>query len=308
MIALPIFYFKDKIEIPDILALTETANNYVKEIEKPSWIIENLAEIFKTVEKFGSDLGFDIRNRIPDSSRIHLFEDKEFVKLSKNLGASIISKGFSRPVNREVLVDTEKDILEKQETVGYMHGFSELCCRIAHELIHLITYIEVCVNKNGLIDYSRYGFFDTIGNNFKLFNEGLTELTKFYLIKNYWRNSALLKKLSGLDRKKMNVAYPLSTVLVDMILEKMVNKINIPYKDILNLFQGYQIENPMEGIKYLENTLGKKETNILAGLDVQDIENTAYYLKLEPLYIELGLEEQFIILNKDPGYRFIEKL
>src|SRR3989338_8203332 len=103
MIALPIFYFKDKIEIPDILALTETANNYVKEIEKPSWIIENLAEIFKTVEKFGSDLGFDIRNRIPDSSRIHLFEDKEFVKLSKDLGASIISKGFSRPVYHEVL-------------------------------------------------------------------------------------------------------------------------------------------------------------------------------------------------------------
>jgi hypothetical protein len=245
---------------------------------------------------YGDYLGINLFNRLPHDIEVLFLSPEKYVELVKNEYPYI-------PTDSHAFCNMDKYIYINDIT---NRTLEQKLKTLTHELIHAISYVEPYRNENNHLRFHRIGFEATDTSKYGLLDEGMVELTTWFIIKNYWNKHELLNEYVPKSHSELRVNYANMVVLLDMIISKISKINNQSYLDILKIFQQSHIQNPTIGLKMFESALGDDGIKLLENILDESLNNDANFVKLVD---QLPLKDEFKLIQDGSGvYKFWDKL
>ena len=213
-------------------------------------------EIKSWIRKEGEALGFDLSNRLPGTTYLHLFNPDDYAQILQSRHADPSSVAFR--YGKLLLVEVNG---------GYAF---RLPSTLQHELLHAASYgkfkiIEQDTRPTKVIN-SQLGFWEVANDDFLTFNEAFNELVNLRISGKYWKQStSILSK--PVDAPSRNVvAYLTQVCLVDAILEKLAKTSGQTYDEVFDLLEKDYFTGGTQEVKKIEEMMGKEDWGKLRGL------------------------------------------
>lgn len=245
---------------------------------------------------FGKLLGIDLADKLPQRDSIYLLNNTQYVNYIKSNKRSepFDSHGFAINYLKKVVVNysTRPSAFYQLKT-------------LTHEVCHIIEFSEYFFKSDGNVCYKQQGFTKYNPNKFEYFSEAFTELTAWYVIKNFWKQNNTLAKFVPRDKSDIRIIYSNMLIIWDMLISYVAKKTGENYIQTLNQLQRYYISDPSGGIKFLQSIFGPYIYE-LENIKVKDIEDDDTFVTFVK---KLPLQREFEEVNDGKGiYKFYNKL
>lgn len=217
--------------------------------------------IVNAAKDFGDYLGVDLSSRMPSVDSLFVFAHKQFKTMMGQLvnegiiGFGVTSCGFNLPYKRQIFSAAAENTITDSTWVG-----------INHELVHLLSYHEYTTEGRIPIHTTKSGFIDYKENMFIGLTEAMTDITSFFIIKNFWPKYKELEFASKIALADRKVGYYDVLVILDLLLDKLAVKSCASRANVSNILQKSFVQNPYDGIDFLRKNLEPKELMFLANL------------------------------------------
>ncbi len=210
----------------------------------------------KTLCLFAKHIGLDVSNRVLSSSRVITCTRDEYNSLSKKFGVNESSMAFYDGVWRVIWIQKSS------------FNTPAFYLRLNHELIHATSFFEIKFDE--AVDGFRrtqLGLFrlqdDT--NNWRYFNEAITEMLSIHIAKRYWR-SPLPDLRKRFRDHSVNISYPDQIVLVHELIKVLSLRKNVRYKKMFYYFVRAMFTGDLSSLELIKEELGEKVYRAYANL------------------------------------------
>ncbi len=196
-------------------------------------------------------LGFDVKNSMPDLSKIYFFSPDEFAKLAKRWGKQANWGGAQFEPSGEIVLP---DLPSPAATLG----------NLGHEIIHAFSKVTLFVRRtaDGVIHTVPYlyGYENVKQGVLKCLSEAVTEAANIEAL-DYLRKRGGPDYLTG-----THIAYLGSTISLDMMLRETAGLLGRDVKEIKReIYKGYFASQPF-ALKIIEDAFGQGALKFLSTL------------------------------------------
>ena len=245
--------------------LSSKDNRYNIELTEAERDEIEVDKIKKRVTEFGKKLGLNLEKRFVVDNNIYLLPSKIFEEFRKEFDLPQGSCGCHQ--HNQVWIDDMDGVSQenKEKIVS--------CC-LQHEIIHSVCkerfFLRKEVNEEGVFEYGAKSL--NLGyagdNNFRHFNEGLTEITNLQV---YLENDDLIPAASYVEE----------SIFITELIKDISKKTEKSPEEILSNFQKGMFEGERKYLKIIKDVYGKKAIVKIKNLEnADDIIDTAKFLKL----------------------------
>lgn len=222
----------------------EIKEDYHNALSKNPELAKEADKIKNRIVNLGKKIGLNLEDRLVENDDVHLIsgEDfKEFVEGDKHRDGAMF-------VN---------EIGIKRDTDGKNFEKSYLTQNMQHELIHAVTTRKVFLKENNVklfaVGYCNY----STNNDYRLFQEGLTELTNQQL---YLEENNIAPTIN----------YNKEVILVTELIKDMSKKTGTRADDILAKLQTGMFEGEAKYLKIILDVYGQEGLNKIKTVQSHD--------------------------------------
>ncbi len=247
----------------DVLNHKENRHNIeLTEVERNEIEVDRIK---KRITEFGKKRELNLEKRFVDDDNIYLLPSKIFEQFKREFDLPQGSCGYHQ--HNQIWIDN-KDGISRENNERMISW-----C-LQHEIVHSACkkrfFLRKEVDEEGVFEYGAKGLNSGYAgdNNFRHFNEGLTEITNQQI---YFENDDLAPTIS----------YEEEIIFTTELIKDISKKTERSPEEILSNFQKGMFEGERKYLKIIKNVYGKEAIVKIKNLEnVDDIIDTAKSLKL----------------------------
>jgi hypothetical protein len=205
-----------------LLYLNTTCPQLPQERAMDPQLAQELTEIVFEFNRFGRDLGIDLRNRLPMLDHFHIFDEDAYQTVREMYGLQPESVGV-HSTSGHMLV--QEDARRRANTLGTVN----------HELLHVGGFRAITLTYEGeriCTSRAREGYERSDSGDFCMFNEAITEVLNCYMIRNYWSTNETLRAYHD---SYDDIGYTQIAGLTDRIFSVMERELGVTREELLQV-------------------------------------------------------------------------
>lgn len=223
-----------------------------KPLEKTNKEKEQINSLRQAVYDFGVSLGLDLSHKISSEDKFYFYDYKSFELIRKKYELESLSEGFCFISGQIVVIKNSNAV-----TLGASN----------HEQVHLLSNLVLGTNlksENAQFYQKKYGYHSITPSGkeqYRFFNEGITEIINLEIMKQEWIKHNSLKDL--IEPRSEEIAYEPVIEIVGRIINNMQKR--VPSKNIKEMFMIGYLTGSTEPIDLI-NELYPKDKNKIANM------------------------------------------